>query len=164
MNSKTRPQHWRNAPARRLAVALVVCWSAWGLAFNKPWKWTTSTQPSYPVVPIHSCPSAFQSFFPGFSWSNIRGHALSAANEWFAHGNADIRLRVRGDLSGSDPRCTPNSGSPNAGEVLLVAESGDGTGTCRWGATFWSWQGQNEINSAKVVLYRNCRTSWTSCG
>lgn len=125
-------------------------------AFDKPFRWDQVTTPLYPVVPVLSCPNTFATSFPGFSWTNIRGHALTAANEWFVHGNSDVRLRVRDDLAASDPRCN-GSVQANAGEVLFVGESTFGGGGCgRIASAFCSLDGVNRLTRCKVILHRGC--------
>jgi Matrixin len=137
---------------RYLAALMALCCPTLSFAFDKPAAWGPGTSGSFPVVPVFSCPNHFATAFPGFLWNNIRGHALAAANEWFVHGNADVRLRVQPtDLPATDSRCSSGSGTTAAGQVLLTAETNFGAaGVCRWASTFGGPGG------AKLILHRGC--------
>ncbi len=139
---------------RRLAAFLILCCPSSAFAFDKPTAWSAASSPTFPVVPVFSCPNHFASAFPGFSWNNIRGHALAAANEWFVDGNADVRLRIQtADLAASDPRCATGSGAAGTGQILLTAETNFGVaGVCRFASTF----GGPGTSSATVIMHRGC--------
>lgn len=131
----------------RLIAIVALCCSMTSAAFDKPNRWLPSFSPTYPVVPVYPCPNQFATWFPGYPWKNIRGHALSAVNEWFVQGNADIRLRLQSDLPATDLRCT--NGFEYNGSVTLTAAQYYIPGMCILGSTSF-------VDQFPVTLYRGC--------
>jgi hypothetical protein len=126
-------------------------------AYTLTGRWSPTTSASYPVVPAVSCPNQFALNFSQ-PWPVIRRQALSAANEWFTSGGADLRIRVRGDLPDTDPRCqTSGAAGPNLGEIVITAEPNNGGGQCFLATTFW-WLNGSSVARAKVIMH-----SGTAC-
>jgi len=119
--------------------------------------WDPTTSSGYPVIPARACPNQYATFF-STPWDPIRRQFLSAANEWFTSGGADVRVRLQGDLAASDPRCSNTSAAnPNPGEILVTAEKNNGGGMCFLATTFW-WTNGARIERAKVIMH-----SGTAC-
>jgi len=128
-------------------------------AFDREYYWDGASTASFPVIPVDGCTYKLGQLFSGFPTGNIINQARSAMNEWFVHGDADVRLRYRSDITtDTDPRCTGAFlGLGGNGSVVLTADQYDTGATGKIAVTSWGLDPANgmHIKGAKVILFRN---------